>query len=275
MTAPMAPINADATLIPDKAEVWLALRTDVDDIQDMIPASPDDDLGALGWEFCGLIDDKKGIPFNPGIEVRPYDAFGHPRFRVKLKKGTLESGFTALEINAVTAKIVLPGSVPGKKIGIPKDNQIYVLYRFVDEDVAGGDRVWVSLTPAPVETKNHGGIIDGQLSFAELIVHHTADANGDVFQVVDSSSDDVAKTFTIAAGVTAYTATVGGATTTSIATKTAAALQTALLALAPVAALPAPHVTVTGPSGGPLVATFTAAVTGVSATGTGGTVTVS
>jgi hypothetical protein len=269
----MATVNPDATLIPDQAEVWLALKADVADIAVMIPTAPTDDLDALGWSFSGFIDDAKGISINPAIDVRPYDAFGHPRFRVKLKKGTLETGFTVLETNTVTKTVVLPGST-SNKIGIPKDVQVYVLYRFVDEDVAGGDRIWVSLTPAPVETSNHGGIVDGELSFAELVVHHTADANGDVFEVVDETSNDVTKTFTIAAGVTAYTVTVTGQTTTSLSTKTAAVLQAALRLLTSVTALDAPGVTVTGPTGGPLVAVFTGPVT-VSATGTGGTVTVS
>lgn len=183
----MAPINPDATLIPDKAEVWLKLASDVTDISDMIPETPADDLATLGWEFSGLIDDEKGVPLTPEIEVMPYDAFGHPRFRVKLKRGTLTTGFTVLETNAVTKKIVLPGSAPNK-IGIPKNVQIYVLYRVVDEDVAGGDRVWVQLTPAPVEVTAHGGFIDGELSFADLVVHHTADSNGDVFEVVDATT---------------------------------------------------------------------------------------
>ncbi|ORA23401.1 hypothetical protein [Mycobacterium aquaticum] len=266
-------INPDVTLIPDKAEVWLKLAADVADINTMIPATPDADLEVLGWLFSGLLDDKKGIPLNPSIEKKEYDGFGHPLFRVKLKKGKLETGFTVLEDNAVTRKVVLPGSAPNK-IGAPKNVQIYVLYRVVDEDTLQGKRVWVQLTPAPVETKSHGGFIEGELSFAELTVHHTQDANGDVFQVVDASSDDVVKTFTIAAGVTAYTATAGADTTASITTKTANALQTALRGLASVQALPAPGVTVEGPSGGPLVATFTGPITPVSAAGTGGTVTV-
>ena len=73
---------------------------------------------------------------------------------------------------------------------------------------------------ALIELKGHGGIVDGELSWAELTVHHTADAAGDVFQVVDWTADDVVKTFTIASGVTAYTVTAGGDTTTSITTKT-------------------------------------------------------
>lgn len=173
-------INPDATVIPDKAEVWLALKSDVTSISDYTPESPTDDLAGLGWEFCGLIDDKKGIPLDPAIEVKPYDAFGFPQFRVKLRKGTVKTGFTVLEANATTAKFVLPGSGTGK-IGIPKDVQVYVLYRYADEETA---YLWMSLRPAPLELKSHGGIIDGELSFAEMVVHHTSDSNGDVFQTV-------------------------------------------------------------------------------------------
>ncbi|MFV8181855.1 hypothetical protein ACNQQN_24840 [Mycobacteroides chelonae] len=70
----------------------------------------------------------------------------------------------------------------------------------------------MQLRPALVELKGHGGI-DGELSWAELTVHHTADANGDAFQVVDASADDVTKTFTIDSGVTEYTVTAGADTT--------------------------------------------------------------
>lgn len=257
-------INPDATIIPDKAEVWLALKSDVTDLTTMTPTDATEDLDALGWDFCGLIDDQKGIPLEPAIEVKPYDAFGHPQFRVKLRKGTLKTGFTVLETNAVTKTFVLPGSA-SNKIGIPKDIQVYVLYRFVDEEVS---RVWMSLRPAPVEVKSHGGIIDGELSFAELVVHHTADANGDVFHMVD---DTTTKTITLGSGVTAYTVTVDGQTTTSISTLTAAALQTALRALSTVGST---GVTVTGSGSGPFTALFAASSATVTATGTGGTVTV-
>ncbi|UQE73840.1 hypothetical protein MYK68_13985 [Gordonia sp. PP30] len=82
---------------------------------------------------------------------------------------------------------------------------------------------------------------------------------------------EIVKVFTLDGGVTAYTVTVDGQTTASIGTKTAAALRSALEALPNVGA---GNVTVTGSSGGPLTATFTVAVTAVSASGTGGTVTV-
>lgn len=175
-------INPDATIIPDQAEVWLALKADVVNFALMIPETVNDDLEELGWEFSGLIDDTKGIPLEPTVEVKPYDAFGYPQFRVKLRKGTLKTGFTALETNAVTEKVVLPGSAAGK-IGIPSDIQVYVLYKFTDDDTT---RIWVSLTPAPIELSAHGGIIDGELSFAEMVVHHTSNADNDVFQIVDA-----------------------------------------------------------------------------------------
>lgn len=257
-------INPDATLIPDEAEVWFVLESDVTDLATMIPTTPSADLDALGWEEVGLVDDKKGIPLDPSGEVKEYDAFGHPVFRVKFRKGKLKSGFTSLEWNSVTRKFVLPGSA-SNKIGIPKNVQAYLLYRYVDEDRA---TVWVQLRPALIELKSHGGIIDGELSFAEMTVHHTADAAGDVFQVVPG---EVTKVFTIGSGVTAYTATVDGQTTASISTLSASALQTALRALSNVGSS---GVTVTGSTGGPLTAVFSVPVSVVTATGTGGTVTV-
>lgn len=262
----VATINPDATIIPDKAEVWLALKADVVDIAEMMPQNADDDLEDLDWEFSGLIDDKKGIPLDPSGEVKEYDAFGHPVFRTKFRKGKLKSGFTVLEYNPVTRKIVLPGSAPGK-LGIPKDVQIYVLYRFVDEDIT---RVWVSLRPALAELKGHGGVVDGELSFAEITVHHTADAAGDVFDYLDSTV--ITKKFTIGSGVTAYAVTVNGTTTASITALTATALQSALRALEGIGN---DGVSVTGPSGGPLIAEFAVPITTVTAAGTGGTVTVS
>lgn len=271
---PTGIVNPDASLIPDEAEVWLALASGVTDPATLIPSSLTTDLSTIGWSFTGYIDDKKGIPLDPSIEVKNYDAFGHPKFRKKLKNGDLNTGFTAIEINDVTKTICLPGSASNKR-GIPKNIQVYVLYKVIDEDTAGGTMIWVTLTKAPIELKATSGFVDGEEWWAEFTVHHTTDANNDVFQVVDSTTDDVDKTFTIGSGVTAYTATVDGQTTASITTKTAAALQSALRLLSTVTALPSPGATVEGPTGGPLVVTFTGPVTVVSAAGTGGTVTVS
>lgn len=262
------PINPDATIIPDRAEVWLKLASDVANLAAMTPTTADADLAALGWEFSGLIDDKKGIRLEPSGEVKDYDAFGHPAFRRKFRMGKLSTGFTALEHNEVTKKIVLPGSA-ANKVGIPQDVQIYVLYRYVDDGVSGGNYVWMTLRPALAELKSHGGIVDGELSWAEIAVHHTADANRDVFQEI--GGPPLTKVFTLGAGVTAYMATVDNRPTSLINTLTAAGLQTALRGLPNVGNT---GVTVTGTGTGPFTAVFTASVLTVLAAGTGGTVTV-
>ena len=262
--------NPDATVIPDRAEVWLILASNVTNIASLIPATASADLAALGWEETGLIDSEKGIPLTPSADVKEFDAFGRPAYRTKIKNGKLKTGFTALEWNSVTRKVVLPGSAPNK-IGAPKNVLVYVLYRYFDDDfgVAGG-RVWVSLRPAPIELSSLGAIVDGEQSLqAEMLLHHATDAAGDVFQTVAGAA--VTKVFTIAAGVTAYTATVDGQTTTSMTAKDAPALQNALRALPNVGSA---GVTVTGAAGGPLTAVFTVPAAVVTAVGTGGTVTV-
>jgi len=263
------PYNPDATLIPDKAEVWLALKSEVSNFASMMPTNADADLGALGWGFSGLIDEKKGIPLNPGGEVTPYDAFGKPNFRYKFRKGELKSGFTVLETNAVTRKIVLPGSA-ANKIGLPRNIQTYVAYRWVDDDIAGSARAWVSLMPALAEHKGNSGVVEGEKTWNEIILHHVADANGDVFQIVGGAAGALTKTITVGSGVTSFTVTVDGYTTAAITTLTAAGVQTALRALSNVGSS---GVTVTGSGSGPFTATFLSA-SSVSAAGTGGTVTV-
>ena len=261
-------INADASHIWDDAEAWIMAKADAGgDITSKIPASPDADFAALGWLFVGLIDAKKGIPVDPKIDVKKFDGFGYPSYRTKASKGEVTTGFTALEDNATTARIVLPGS-DADHIGIPKDMQFYVLYRTVDQGLA--DEVRVSKRPALLELKSHSGAVEGEQESYEFVAHHSPDENKDIFKRVRAAVE-VEKTFTIAGGVTAYTVTVDGQTTASISTLTAAALRTALEALANVGA---GNATVTGSSGGPLTAKFTVPVTAVSAAGTGGTVTV-
>ena len=67
------PVNPDATVIPDKAEVWVAHKADVTDIESMYPATPTEDLAPLGWSLVGIVDAAEGIPLEPDIEVKEYD----------------------------------------------------------------------------------------------------------------------------------------------------------------------------------------------------------
>lgn len=269
---PAGVISADSTIIPDQAEVWLLPKSAAPSgLASFTPSSPTADLAALGWSFSGLIDDKKGIPLDPSVEVKEYDAFGYPSFRVKLRKGKLKTGFTALEMNAITRQFIMPGSTASKR-GAPKTNQFYVLYKWVDNDTTNGTKIWMSLAPCPLELKSMGGIVEGELSWAEITVHHTTDANGDIFQEVAVFS--LTRTFNLGTGLTAYTVAVDGIPTQNISGTTSALLQTALRALPNVGV---GGVVVSGAGGAPgtLTALFSVAVNQVSATGTGGTVTVS
>ena len=269
---PAGVVNSDATFIPDEAEVWIALKADVANISALIPADADDDLEALGWSHVGLLDEKKGISLNPSIEVKKFNAFGHPKFRVKLKNGELESGFTVLEENDVTRTFVLPGSAPNK-IGAPKDVQIYVLYKVTDNDT--GTRIWISLSPAPVEVKDHGGFVEGELANVGCVVHLTNNADGDAFQVVADGVSGAAIDFLVTLGSPSagtFTLTWGGETTAAIAyNATNAAVKSALVALDD--GYGAAAWIVTGSAGGPYTITPPAAgaITGSGAGLTGGT----
>lgn len=269
---PAGIINADQTIIPDQAEVWLLPKASAPSgIASFIPALPTSDLAALGWLFSGLIDDKKGVPIDPSIEVRDYNAFGYPQFRVKLRNGKLKTSFTALEINSVTRQFILPGSTAAKK-GPPKNVQFYVLYKWIDNDVTNGTKIWVTLSAAPIELTSMGGIVEGELSWAECKVHHTTDSNADIFQEVAIYS--ISKLFTIASGVTAYAVTIDNVVSGTVAATTQAALQTALRAMANIGST---GVVVSGTGGAPgtLTALFSVPINAISALGTGGTVVVS
>lgn len=178
-------INVNYTLIPDEAEVWLALAADVSDIETMIPETVSSDLDALGWEFVGLINDEKGIPLTPTSEIMKFNGFGHRNYRTKIKNGELESGFTCLEVQKPIVKsITLPGSA-ANRIGPPQNVQVYVLYRVVDEDAAGGTIVWVTLSSAAIQVSEHSGFVESNQTEIGMKVYHTTNADGDIFEVVE------------------------------------------------------------------------------------------
>lgn len=178
-------ININYTLIPDEAEVWLALAADVTDIETMIPTTVDDDLAGLGWTFVGMINDENGIPLTPTSEIMKFNAFGHRNYRTKIKNGELESGFTCLEVQKPIVKsITLPGSA-ANRIGPPQNVQVYVLYRVVDEDTAGGTIVWVTLSSAAIQVDAHSGFVESNQTEIGMKVYHTTNADGDIFEVVE------------------------------------------------------------------------------------------
>lgn len=247
-------VNPNASHIWDEAEVWVIPRADVagEDITPYIPTTLNADLDALGWQFVGLLDEDAGIPFNPELEINHFDAFGHPRYRSKAKKGALSTGFTALEDNDVTRMFILPGSAPNK-IGAPKGTYFFVLYKAVDEDVAIDVRV--TTRPALFEVTNMTGFQSGQEN-AEIAVHHANDANKDVFTRVEDTVGNTEWSVTITGAPTGGTFTLSylGQTTAAIAyNATAAAVKAALVALDD--GYGASDFVVSGTAGGPYAVT--------------------
>ena len=182
-------INPDASRIWDEAEVYVIERSAVPggDISTLIPSSITDDIDP-DWEFVGLIDAAAGIPVTPELEIVHYDGFGHARYRSKARKGTISTGFTALEKNSVTRKFVLPGSAPNR-IGKPKGVYFYTLYVLRDEETVTD--IWVSLRPALFELAAFTKAEGEQESYG-ITVHHANHPSGDVFEVVSGNNSPTA-----------------------------------------------------------------------------------
>lgn len=230
----VATINPDASHIWDEAEAYIlpksALAGAPIEGSAFEPTSVNEDFTTLGWLFVGLIDAKKGIPRKPEGEFKEFDAFGFAAYRSKFTKGKLSTGFTCLEDNAVTAGIVLPGST-SDKVGIPKDLQYYVLYRTIDTGFA--DKVEMSLRPATLELTDHSGAVEGEQEMYEFTVHHSPDANKDIFKkIAAAASLDWTVTVTGTPTGGTFTLSYGGKTTAGIAYNAAgSAVKSALVAL--------------------------------------------
>lgn len=177
-------VDADKTNIWDEAEVFILDPADVPDISTLLPAVGTVVMPA-GWDdgFVGLIDAGKGIPITTTLEITHYDAYGHARYRSKASKGTVSTGFTCYEDNAVTKTIVLPGSAAGK-IGAPKNLRRWTGYRTVDE---GKVKIMISTRPALLELASHSGAVEGAQEAYEFNVHHANDPAGDVFYVFEGT----------------------------------------------------------------------------------------
>ena len=124
---------------------------------------------------------RRGINLEPvdrgekKFNVRP------PQVSVKLKNGELESGFHHPGgEREVTRQFVLPGSA-ANKISAPKDADLCPVQ---GDRQRHRDPHLGSLSPAPVEVKDHGGFVEGELASIGCVVHLTNNADGDAFQVV-------------------------------------------------------------------------------------------
>jgi hypothetical protein len=242
-----AVINPMDSRIWDEAEVYVLFKEDAPNgIDPFLPDSVEDELD-LKFLFVGLLDAAAGIPFTPSLEITHYDGFGHPRYRSKAKKGTLDTGFTALEDNSVTRRLVLPGSAPNR-IGKPKAVYAYVAYVLRDEDII--TQVLISLRPALITvgafTKG-----EGTQEMYAFTCAHPNDPNGDVFVRIESSDGPASYLVTVPSGTTAGTFSLRLGSQTVVGISYNAANTAVKSAIESILAPGAGTVTVTGPNGGP------------------------
>ncbi|NDK91036.1 hypothetical protein GYA93_15800 [Gordonia desulfuricans] len=236
----MATVNPNASHIWDETEVYLIPPSAVvGDIEDLVPASVNDELDAIiDDHFLGLIDASTGVGVAPEIEITHYDGFGHSRYRSKAKKGAVTTTVNAYEENDVTRSLSLAGSTSGKW-GAPRSQYRHAVYVSRDETPDGTwVRILITIKPALIENSAHGGMVEGEQEAREFTVHHANDPNGDVFFVVEGFEGVGAATRNWTATVTGtptggtFTLTYKGKTTAGIAYNAApSAVKSALVAL--------------------------------------------
>ncbi|MGF7125013.1 hypothetical protein [Rhodococcus sp. BE178] len=242
----MAVINADNASVFDEGEIYILDPAYAGPLSAAIP-TPGDAPGSMWLDF-GLLG-TEGVTYTPGVEKTFYDGWGHPRFKGKTSKGTLELSFNALERNAITAGIAY-----GKDAGfisVPKgiERTLLIVTR---ED--GVEEVEYTCRPALLTTgawtKSESGIRTFPIT-ADIM----SDADGHLLGTANQTGGDPTSwTVTVPAGTTAGTfpLRVDMQTVVGIAfDATSAAVKTALEAI-----VGAGNVTVTGSAGGPFTVTL-------------------
>lgn len=174
----MAVINPDLASVFDEGEIYVLDPTYTGDIATATPAAgaaPGEmwlDFGLLGTE---------GVTYTPGLEKTFYDGWGHPRFKGKTSKGTMELSFNALELNGVTSPVV-NGEDDGY-ISVPKGVHRHLLIITREDDV---EEIEVTQRPALLTvgawTKSEAGVRTYPIT-ADIF----PDADGHLFKLVKSA----------------------------------------------------------------------------------------
>lgn len=243
----MAVINPDNASVFDEGEVYLLDWNYTGSVEDVIPAPGE--VPGPEWLDAGLLG-TEGVTYTPGLEKTFYDGWGHPRFKGKTSKGTMELSFNALEQNTVTKRIAY-GKHDGY-VSLPKGFKAHLLIITREDDV---EEIEVTTRPALLTTgawtKSESGVRTFPIT-ADLF----GDSEGRVLRKVDeATAGPTAWTVTVPAGTTAGTfpLKVDDQTVVGIAyNATTAAVKSALEAIVGVG-----NVTVTGTAGGPYTVTLT------------------
>jgi len=245
-----------------------------------LPLDPDIKAGSLGIlaKYGFSIGEKRESQTVEDFDGDDYITFQNKysgEFKFKLLDVDKEEVLTFLH-GADNVIVTAANSTHGKRVEVNHTGEQLPLQSFVVTTKSGDKLRFDTIELGRVAEVSEYKLESQDATGVEVTVKATKDSERRYFRTFTddgevTTPEPIVKVFTIGSGVTAYTATVNSQTTASITTMTAAALRSALEALSSIGA---GNVTVTGSSGGPLTATFTVAATGVSATGTGGTVSV-
>lgn len=245
----MAVINADNASVFDEGEIYVLDPAYTGSLLTAVPA-PGQAPGAMWLDF-GLLG-TEGVTYTPGLEKNFFDGWGHPRFKGKTSKGTLELTFNALERNAVTAGIAY-GKDDGF-ISVPKGIERHLLI-VTRED--GVEEVEYTTRPALLTTGAWTKSETGVRTFP-VTADIMSDAAGHLLGTAhQSGSAPTHWTVTVPPGTTDGTFGLRVETQTIVGLAynlAAAALKAALESLPSVGAGGA---TVTGSAGGPFNVTLT------------------
>ncbi|NKS06718.1 hypothetical protein GS475_10585 [Rhodococcus hoagii] len=190
----MAVINPDNASVFDEGEVYLLDWNYTGSVEDVIPAPGE--VPGPEWLDAGLLG-TEGVTYTPGLEKTFYDGWGHPRFKGKTSKGTMELSFNALEQNTVTKRIAY-GKHDGY-VSLPKGFKAHLLIITREDDV---EEIEVTTRPALLTTgawtKSESGVRTFPIT-ADLF----GDSEGRVLRKVDEAT----------AGPASYVVTVPPGTT--------------------------------------------------------------
>lgn len=140
----MAVINPDLASVFDEGEIYVLDPTYTGTIDAATPAAGQTP-GSMWLDF-GLLG-TEGVTYTPGLEKAFYDGWGHPRFKGKTSKGTLELSFPALELNHVTNEIA--HGVDAGYISVPKGLHRHLLIITREDDI---EEIEVTRRPALLTT---------------------------------------------------------------------------------------------------------------------------
>lgn len=163
---------------PQNAALWTDADVYIaDNINAKIPADETEPFGDE-WELVGLLDGEDGFTTTREYgEDESHFAWGSILVRKSRGQFELTKGFSALEDNPATRKLIWPGSKPGKII-VPKPSPIKMAF-----ETREGDKVHRLITSLYAEVDLDGDVVENEneLTKYELIATIFPTGDGELF----------------------------------------------------------------------------------------------